>query len=463
MDSYIYLCLSEVACLERTNCMCCGGSRLVLFIDMGPQPNGNTFLEPEHVGDEILFDLSMLVCQDCWLVQLKEMPSPEFLFSSHPYVTGLNKPVVEHFQNLAPHIVSKLNLKKQDLVIDIGCNDGTFLQAFASEGMRVLGVDPGNKTGDLAEADGVTVLRQFWCHSTGTSLRQLNVKPKLITATAVFYHVPDLHDFCRGLVEVMSSETVFVAQCVNLRDLMEGFQFDHFYHEHSCIYSFSPLVQLLAMHGLRIQDVEMSPIHGGSFVAYIVRNEHSLPSTGAVQEALDADSKAGLSSIDTFDTFEKEIAKNKDDLKRLLEQLKEEGKTVYCLGAPVKGSTLLNTFGIDSTLVEAATEVNQFKIGKVMPGVHIPIVDEDALEKPPDFYLVLAWNYADFLREKFHDYLAAGGRFIVPCPHVEILGPLTTPRVVKPTEPTNLCRVMVTGASGVVGSALQGELAVVEQ
>lgn len=404
--------------------MNCAGSRLHKFIDLGLQPNGNNFLYAYETPDEPMFPLSMLVCEDCWQVQIETFPDQEFMFLNHPYVTGLNIPVVNHFQRLAPHIVLKLGLVANDLVIDIGCNDGSLLKCFAKEGLRTLGVDPGERTGQLARAKGVTVFRQFWTHKTGKSLKQLGLRPDLITATAVFYHVPDLHDFLRGLTEIMGPESCFVVQGVNLRNLIERNQFDHFYHEHSCIHSIAPLQRLFAAHGLRIQDIEMSSIHGGSFILYVRRTGSAVATADAVSEAVAADAAAGLNERATYDAFATRVRRNMNDLVVLLRRLKSEGKTIYALGAPVKGSTLLNYCGIGPDLVPFATEVNPLKIGRVTPGTHIPVIDERTLGVPPDYYLVLAWNFSAYLREKYSRYLANGGRFIIPVPDVQIVGPL---------------------------------------
>jgi len=409
--------------MYRTHCMNCHSDELYKFIDLGRQPNGNNFLMADELEDEPFFDLSMMVCKQCWQVQINEFPSPEFMFANHPYVTGVNTPVIRHFKALAPHVIERVGLEPNDLVIDIGCNDGSLLKCFSDNGMRVLGVDPGKRTGELAKEQGITVFRQFWCHETGKSLKQLHVKPKVITATAVFYHVPDLHDFVAGLTEVMDEDSVFVVQGVNLRDLIEKNEFDHFYHEHSCIHSIAPLKRLFGAHGLRIQDIEMSPIHGGSFILYVRRQESSVRTTAAVEEQVRLDEEAGLNSLPAYDAFTERVRQNMAELKVLLIKLKAEGKTVYALGAPVKGSTLLNYADIGPDLVTYATEVNQFKIGRVTPGTHIPVVDESTLDTTPDYYLVLAWNFIDFMREKFHDYLSDGGRFIVPVPDVKILGP----------------------------------------
>ncbi len=402
--------------------MVCRGPRLVEFIDLKDQPNGNNFLAADETDREVSFPLAMMVCEDCWEVQIAEFPPQDLLFTDHPYLSGVNAPVVAHFDQLAQHVVFKLGLHPNDLVIDVGANDGTLLKMFAKQGMRVLGVDPSTRPGKIARESGVTVFKQFWNHETGRSLAQLGICPEVITATAVFYHVPDLHDFCAGLTEVMGPDSVFVVQGVNLKDLIEHNEFDHFYHEHSCIHSLGPLTRLFGEHGLRIFDVEFSPIHGGSFILYVVRGESERATTPAVAAAIEAERTAGLYQLDTYHAFARRVADNMAALKALLEELKAAGKTVYALGAPLKGSTTLNYAGIGPELVELATEVNQFKIGKVTPGTHIPVVDERSLGHGPDYYLVLAWNFLDFLVGKYDNYLAGGGRFISAVPDVRIVG-----------------------------------------
>jgi len=408
---------------KRTQCMNCGGPRLHEFIDLGDQPNGNSFLYADDLAQEVKFTLAMMVCEDCWQVQISEFPPQEILFSDHAYITGRNAPVVAHFKKLAPHIIDKIGLTENDLVIDVGANDGTFLRAFASQGMRVLGVDPSDRTGQLAREQGVTVFRQFWNHETGKSLKQLGVKPNAITATAVFYHVPDLHDFVAGLAEVMGPDTVFVVQGVNCLDLIKHNEFDHFYHEHSCIHAVGPLQRLFAAHGLAIRDVEFSPIHGGSFILYVYRQENPAPESPSVAAAVKAEEAAGLFKLETYEKFAERVRTNMAELKALLEKLKAEGKTVWGLGAPVKGSTVLNYADIGPDLVQKVTEVNEFKIGRVTPGTHIPVIDESMVVEHPDYYLVLAWNFLEFLVKKNDAYLQAGGRFITPVPEVRIVGP----------------------------------------
>ena len=408
--------------MKRKECMNCGSHRLHEFIDLGTQPNGNNFPTEATKDQEALFPISMMVCEDCWQVQIAEFPSQEFLFTDHPYITGVNVPIVQHFERLAKKAVEKLKLQPNSLVMDIGCNDGTLLRAFQSHGMRVIGVDPGLRTGELASDQGTTICRTFWNLESGKAMRQLGLYPDLITATAVFYHLPDLHDFIEGLKQVMRSTSVFMVQCVNLQDLIEKNQFDHFYHEHSCIHAINPLKRLFEAHGMRLLDVEFMDIHGGSFILYTGLEENPIPTGESIEKALQTEIQAGLQSLETYTTFAKRVEKNAKDMLALLTQLKQDGKRVYALGAPVKGNTLLNYFKIGSDLVECATEVNHFKIGLLTPGTHIPIVDERELAEQPDYYLILSWNFLDYLISKYKKYLLDGGKFIVPVPDVRVLG-----------------------------------------
>jgi len=407
--------------MKQTKCMVCGSERLSNFLDLGLQPNGNSFPDEVSKTKEIKYPLSMSVCESCWLVQLDDYPPPEVVFTDHPYVTGLNAPIVQHFQNLSKHVVKKFQIPPQSLVVDIGANDGTLLSAFRELGMRTLGVDPGQRTGKLARANGITVCESFWNQATGRALRTLNLEPSVVTATAVFYHTPDLHEFVSGLAEVINDHTVFVTQCVYIKKVLEELQFDHFYHEHTCIYSIRPLQELFAQHRMRLLDVEFWDVHGGSFILYVAKDSSPLPTSQSIAVAIDAEERAGLFRLETYLDFARNVNHNCERLMTLLRVLKEEKKTVYALGAPVKGSTLMNYCGIGPDLVSMAVEVNQFKIGRLTPGNHIPIVGEERVKKQPDYYLVLAWNFLEYFIRKHEKFLQAGGKFIVPHPRVGIV------------------------------------------
>jgi hypothetical protein len=401
--------------------MNCGSGMMKRFIDLGDQPNGNHFPSESEKDRELKFPFAMCVCTDCWQVQLEEFPSMEFMFSNHPYITGVNMPVVNHFKTMVERTVFRYGLEPNSLVIDIGANDGTLLTKFRDKGMRVLGVDPGARTGKLCRANGITVCETFWNSQTAAALKLLNVKPDLITATAVFYHIPDLHDFIEGLRIVMDERTVFLTQCVYMKDVLEKYEFDHFYHEHTMMHSIAPLKRAFERHGMRLLHVDYYDVHGGSFVLTVALEHSPHETSPKVAHAIESEEQFGMNKLETFSKFTKKVEQNREDLLTLLRDLKNQKKRVYALGAPLKGSTLLNYCGIGPDLVELATEVNQFKIGKLTPGTHIPIVEESSIVNQPDYYLLLSWNFLDFFRSKYSSYLKAGGKFIVPHPDVRVI------------------------------------------
>lgn len=408
--------------MKNLTCMNCRGSHLTRFLDLGNQPNGNHFPTGDELDREPIFPFAMAVCTDCWQVQIEEFPPVEFMFSNHPYITGVNMPVVRHFDKLVADTLQKFPLRPNSLVVDIGANDGTLLKRFHTAGMRVLGVDPGQRTGEIARNSGLTVCETFWNEQSAQAIKTLNLRPDLITATAVFYHVADIHEFLAGLAAVMLPHTIFCTQCVYLKDVIEKLQFDHFYHEHTMMHALGPLKQLFAQHGLRMLDVSFYDVHGGSFVLYVGRNDSPYPTSPTIESAIRSENDAGLFRIETYHDFRQKVEHNRSELMALLSRLKAERKTVYALGAPLKGSTLLNYCGIGRDLVALATEVNRFKIGRFTPGSHIPIVYEESLTKQPDYYLLLSWNFLDFFVEKYRDFLDAGGKFIVPHPAVRVIG-----------------------------------------
>ena len=408
--------------MKNTSCMNCGGLKLERFLDLGHQPNGNHFPFAADFENELSFPFAMDVCTDCWQVQIEEFPSVEFMFSNHPYITGVNMPVVEHFEHLVKNTLKKFPLAKNSLVIDIGANDGTLLKAFVGAGMRVMGVDPGKRTGELARQSGLTVCETFWDEKSANALKTLNVKPDLICATAVFYHVADIHSFVRGLSAAMHDDTIFVTQCVYLKDVLQKLQFDHFYHEHTMIHSLAPLKNLFEKYGLRMIDVDFYDVRGGSFVLYVAKTSSRYVTSPSIAAAIFEEKNAGLQAIKTYHEFARLVELNRTQLQLVLRDLVDQGSEIFALGAPLKGSTLLNYCGIGPDLVKMATEVNPFKIGRFTPGTHIPIVYENSLVEQPDYYLILSWNFLDYFVEKYASYLRGGGKFIVPHPTVRVIG-----------------------------------------
>ena len=413
--------MKKEAEFEPRPCMSCGAMNVIEFLDLGQQPSGNAFVAREQTIDEPLFPLRMGVCESCWQAQLLDHLDKETLFEDHPYLTGTNAPIVEHFGDLAKRLTQKYNLTAADLVMDIGCNDATLLSKFKEQGVATMGVEPSARISKMARAAGHVVANTFWSRDVAVAIKTTGIKPKIITAMSVFYHVSDLHDFIAGVEAVMERDTLFVVQAVSLMSLLAENQFDHFYHEHTCIHSVTSLQEILSSHALKFIDVEETSVHGGSFIATFAHLDSGYVANRSVAAYAEKEKAAGLEKVETYLEFGERARDIGQHLREMLVELRADRKRVYGLGAPLKSTTFLNFADIGPTLIECLTEVNDLKIGKLSPGKHIPVVDERLLEDEPDYYVVFAWNYLDYLLEKKRDYLAAGGKFIVPFPDLRVI------------------------------------------
>lgn len=405
---------------SHKTCKNCGSNSVNIFLDLGNQPNGNIFIDPDKIDTESWYAMQMGVCQECWQVQLLDHPPVEDMFINHPYITGLNKPVLQHFQTWVDDMIDEFNIDSKSLVFDIGANDGSLLKEFKQRGFKVLGIDPCLTS--KFNSNGIEILNEFWGLKTALKLKHQKLQPKLITASAVFYHIEDIHDFVLGVKEVMTDDTIFCTQCIYLDDIINKLQYDQFYHEHTFIHSLTPLKRLFEHHNLKLLNIKWYPIHGGSFVLSIgTKNSRYRPNEKQINSFLKKEKENGLLNLETYFEFSKKVEKQKATLKELLTRISTEGKTVVGLGAPLKSSTLLNYCDIDSKLVKYIAEINPLKIGKLSPGTHIPIISEKDLNFKPDYFLLLTWNFKDHFINKYRKHIMEGVKMIIPNPEVEII------------------------------------------
>lgn len=407
--------------MSRAHCINCSASDLHTFLDFGLQPNGNNFLDKHDIENEPLMPLSVMLCGACGQVQQGDSTSAEFLFSNHPYLTGVSKPYVEHFERMVPRLIETLGLRIGATVMDIGCNDGSLLGIFAKHGIRGIGVDPGAASGKVAARNGHMVLPVFWGEQVAQHVSALKLRPDLIIATAAFYHMEKLNDWVAGLAAVMSKTSVFVAQCVYLGDIVRNGQVDQFYHEHSCIHSVRPLKALFERHGLRLFRVEPIDVQGGSILVYACRIEADHETDPSVEEYLEQERRDGLADLSRYEVLRADFERNARELRDVFEKLNADGKRVFAIGGSLRGVTLLNFAKIPKNSIEKILEVNDYKIGKYSPGLHIPVTDERLETGEPDSYIVLSWTFRDFFIEKYQNFLDKGGSLIFPVPELEVV------------------------------------------
>ena len=403
-------------------CQGCGSEGLERLLDLGYQPLCNEFLPAgDAPGPQTFYPLCVCFCHECSLAQLDYVVPTEVAFGDqYTYLTGSSESLMKYYSELAHKLVDKFRLRAGDTVIEIGSNDGTFLKTFQSLGLDVLGIDGARKSSDIALADGVPVIQQFFGKGIAPAVQERlrpGSKIGLILGMNVLAHTADINDFLAGVTQLMEPSTVFVSQSHWLAALTRNFEFDTIYHEHLRYYTLNSLMRLFEKHGLYIEDAEITDFYGGSILAY-ARKSSSAVSEGVTSILAE---EAQTDVVQSLRDMKQVLLTNRVRLLNLLTDIRNSGKRVAGIGAPMKASTLLNYYGVTSDLVEYLGEVNQLKVGTVVPGVRVPVVHEDILFKEqPDYALILSWNMADFLIPKFR---ARGykGKFILPVPSVEVI------------------------------------------
>lgn len=403
---------------QSNECRGCKNKDFSLVLDLGEQPWCNDFLTKEQLGNENKYPLRLTHCDSCGLLQLDYTVPKETMFGDHKYCSGMTKTLLNHFYEVAEENVKQFNMKENDLVVDIGGNDGSQLIQYQKLGIKnVLNFESAIAVSEIARNNGVRTITEFF--NEENALRHIEEgSVKLYNASGVFFHLEELHSVIRAIKKTLKQDGVLLVQFMYAGAMIDGKNFDTIYHEHLCYYTVRSLANLLKPYGLEIFDGYYSSIHSGSVIAKICHSDSELNTkTDRLLELMERDEKYTLES---FKSLAQEVTEQRHELKSLLLQLKNEGKKIYVYGAPAKGNTLLNYFGIDKNLVDKAVEVNKMKIGCYLPQSHIPIVEEDKTDLP-DYYLLLSHNFADEIIQKNRDIIDAGVKFIIPFPKIRII------------------------------------------
>jgi SAM-dependent methyltransferase len=414
----------------RTTCRVCGSPHLAPVLSLGEQRIAGAFAEPG--GDQPVqraIPLELVRCdmtrdQDaCGLIQTRHTVPGAILYHSYWYRSGVNRTMTENLHEIARSAEGMVGLTPGDLVIDIGCNDGTLLDGYGTDGLRYLGFDPSDVTRYAIEK-GYDVVRDFYSYDL-LRIRYSDRKAKVITSIAMFYDLEDPRAFVADVAAALAEGGVWVMELHYLPTMLEKNSFDAIVHEHLEYYSLAVIERLVTEAGLEIVRGELNDVNGGSIRLFI---------TPAATRSIDPDDELALQRIrirefelaldspEPYERFRVAAERVRDDLAGLCRRLTAEGKTIHVYGASTKGNTILQYAGIDSTVIPFAADRNADKWGSETIGTKIPIVsEEDSRAMRPDYYLALPWHFLDEFLEREREYLDAGGRFIVPLPEVRVV------------------------------------------
>jgi hypothetical protein len=405
------------------NCRHCDQGLEHEFLDLGFAPPSNSYLQPAALRrPEHTYPLKLYVCTGCWLVQTEDYAGADELFSpDYAYFSSVSSGWVEHARRYCAAMTQSLKLGPRSFVVEIASNDGYLLRNFVAEGIPCLGIEPTASTASAAERIGVPTLREFFGAELGARLAREGKQADLITGNNVFAHVPDINDFTAGLAALLKPGGTLTLEFPHLQELIAHTQFDTVYHEHFSYLSLHAVSSIFSAAGLRVWHVETLPTHGGSLRVYGCHAADERATTGDVRRVLANEDAAGLRSLPTYAAFQARAEKLKDELLVFLIEQKRAGRRVAGYGAAAKGNTFLNFAGVRGDLLPYVCDAAPSKIGKFLPGSHIPIVSPARLrEDKPDVVLILPWNLREEV-ERAHGYVRAwGGRFATAVPALRV-------------------------------------------
>lgn len=397
-------------------CQVCGSEKLDDVLSLGYMPPVNQMVPIGEVPrQQPWFPTHLLHCRQCDLVQLGLAVDPVIIFPpEYPYTSGTTKVLRDNFADLQRESAAMLGLGPDDLVVDIGSNDGTLLSNFKNAGHRVLGIEP-TDVGDIANSRGIPTMKSYFGSEAARKVKAEHGAARVVTAANCFAHMEDVHAIVDGILEMLAPNGVFISESHYLIGLLDTLQYDTVYHEHLRYYSLASLKYLLEMHDLDVFHARPIPSHGGSIRVYAARRGQ-YPVQDSVAQMLAAEPR-GEAMAGRLAAFRNDVVLSKLRLLSMLRDLKEKGARVVGISAPSRASTLVNYVGLDEGLIDYVCEIpGSLKIGKCMPGTGIPVVDEAKLfEDQPDCAIIFSWHIADELAPKLR---AKGfrGQFITPLP-----------------------------------------------
>ncbi len=383
--------------LARVKCQICG-TVTTPGIDLGNQPIGDLVLSPSQLNQpETFYPLKLQHCPECGLTQLSYIVNPKIVYKNFPFVSGTTQTATQHLQSLPARLVEMQNLSGNSFAVDIGSNDGTLLKGYIPSGVKFLGVDPSGDPVRIANEQGIGTLHAFFNDETAEHVKSNYGQADAITACGVFGHIADLGSVMRGVKILLKKRGVFATDSQYWLDTMQRLHYDNMFHQHLRYYSMKPLIYLHRQYGMDVFDVERSEVYGGSIRVFAC-NAGEYPISNRVKKLVKLEEKDKLYDAATNESFISQVEQRRRKLFDDVYKLVSKGKKVIGIGAPAKASTICNYARLGPDLIRYVTEINPLRVGKYLPGVRIPIVDEEFMfedPRPADAGVLFAWNYYD--------------------------------------------------------------------
>jgi len=406
------------------NCRFCNTPLNYEFLDLVNAPPSNSFLTFSQLNEpEVYYPLRVLVCDNCFLVQIDEYQKSSAIFNQdYVYFSSFSRSWLSHAKSYCEKVVDRFSLDENSSVVEIASNDGYLLQYFLERKIPVLGIEPTKNTAKVAMDKGIETITVFFGVDLAEALVKKGVSADLLIGNNVLAHVPDINDFVAGMQHILSPRGTITMEFPHLIQLIDNNQFDTIYHEHFSYLSLFTVQKIFLAKGLEIYDVDEISTHGGSLRIYAKHvGDTSKQISANVINLIQKEKSKGVNKLDYYKGFTDKVEQIKLDLLSFLIDQKKKGKKVAGYGAAAKGNTLLNYCGIKKDLISLVVDANPIKQDKFLPGSHIPVVNEEIMKlERPDFVIIFPWNLSVEIKQQLSYIREWGGRFLIPIPTIVI-------------------------------------------
>ena len=405
------------------DCRHCKTPLELVFVDLDESPPSNSYIADPQ-APETSYPLRVLVCDNCWLVQTEDFAAAgEFFDPTYAYFSSFSSSWLAHAKAYVELVTNRFDLDESSHVVEVAANDGYLLQYVKERGIPCLGIEPTTSTADAAREKGIEIVEEFFGVGLAERLVAEGRQADLTAANNVLAHVPDINDFVGGFAQILKPQGVSTFEFPHLLPLVDQCLFDTIYHEHYSYLSLTSVDRIFTENGLTVFDVQEIPTHGGSLRAYAQRTDSgNRPRTEAVNELLERETAAGVSTATYYQGFQARVDAIRDGLLEFLTNAEREGKSVAAYGAAAKGNTLLNYSRVGSDRIDLVVDANPHKQNMYLPQSHIRIVDEQALkDAKPDYVVILPWNLMTEISNQLEYVKDWGGRLLRAVPAIEFV------------------------------------------
>ena len=407
-------------------CKVCNAFSLNKFISFGKMPAANAYVKKEDLNKpEYFYDMDVGFCENCHMMQLINLvPYDKYIVpdetgkTHYAFLSSTSGVMKNHFAQIAQEIEKKF-LEKDSKVLEIGCNDGIFLQNFKQH--NVLGIEPSHNVAEIAMQKNIPVITEFFTEQLAERIKKEKGTFRTIFSANVALNIIEIHELIEGIKNLLDEKGVYITEDPYMLDILEKNSYDQIYDEHIWYFSLSSLSYLFEMHSMEIFDAQREEVHSGSMRVYACK-KNAYQKAEQLKKYMEEEKQKKIDTLLPYFAFAERVYENKRKLKSLLQNLKTQGKRIVGYAAASKGTIIQNFCDLSPETIEYISDSTPFKQGLFTPGKHIPIVSPEKFHNDnPEYAMIFAWNHAKEILNKEQDFIKRGGKFIIHLPEPKII------------------------------------------